>query len=147
MNKLKSFFVISLISFSLHFFWENFQCKIFFIHRAENMTLEMLKATLGDIVLTWVAFFIIAIASKSFEWIINWWSCKQWLAIILTALILSISIEKYALSEGLLSYTEIAPIMPFFKISLVPVFQLLILFPLTFWISALIFRYIRLYTV
>lgn len=46
-------------------------------------------------------------------------------------------------SAFVLNYTAINPLVPGTSVSLLPVAQLLFLFPLTFWLSRKLFRYVR----
>lgn len=106
----------------------------------------MIKATIGDLILTWIAFILITLISQSKEWIIKPWGRKQILSMLIIGLFLSLLIENYAISIGRWSYTSINPLLPFTNISIIPILQLLILFPLSFSISGIILRKINIIT-
>jgi hypothetical protein len=55
-----------------------------------------------------------------------------WIILLGTALVLSISIELHALATQRWEYTAINPRIPGLGVSVVPMLQLLILFPVTF---------------
>ena len=59
------------------------------------------------------------------------------------ALALSASVESWALATSRWAYTNINPRVPGTPISVLPVAQLLLLFPLTFWLSRKVIRYVR----
>lgn len=54
------------------------------------------------------------------------------MALLSLALILSVAVETYALSIGRWAYTDAAPRLPGSSITVLPVAQLLVLFPLSF---------------
>jgi hypothetical protein len=53
-----------------------------------------------------------------------------------SALVMSIAVERFAMTSGRWSYTANNPRIPGTDVSIVPVVQLLLLFPLTFWLAA-----------
>lgn len=59
----------------------------------------------------------------------------MWLALLGTALALSVSIELYALATHRWEYTKINPRIPGLGISVVPVLQLQLLIPVTFGLT------------
>lgn len=105
----------------------------------------MFLAALGDVILTLVAYVVISLASASWDWFMKKWTLTQWIVMDLTALVLSMYIEINALYQGRWSYTTINPLLPGTPISLIPIIQLLILFPLTFYVSAKVINKIRYY--
>ena len=98
----------------------------------------MLIATLGDILLTYIAYIFVTTVKKDWLWPLKKWDFKILFGLIIVSLVLSISIELRALSTGRWSYSEINPLL-LNKVSIIPILQLLILFPLTFYLSRLLF--------
>ncbi len=141
--RFKVGYTVSFIAFVLHFIWEYLQCAPLFIHGdfganigvSPPTHLAMIQAILGDVGLTWIAYFTVSLFVSDKNWLAKPWPWKAWLAILVSGLVLSFSIEFMALSLGWWSYTAIAPLL-FGKISLIPVLQLLILFPLTFKLAS-----------
>jgi hypothetical protein len=120
-------------AFLLHFLWESVQCPLFFVHRAGDATwFSMVRATLGDVLMTWIAQVVVAVVSKQWLWSLRRWGRRQWAALLLVALAMSVAVELYAVEAGRWSYTSIHPLLPGTPVGLLPVAQLLILFPLTF---------------
>lgn len=137
MKKLfKNILIISIVSLILHYAWESWQCDIFYtMGNTINHTRLMASATLGDILMTIVLYIILAIVNKNSNWIIERWSLKDFLIIILYGLFMSFYYEVSALYTGRWGYSNLMPLFPNTNIGLVPVVQLLLLFPLTFIIS------------
>tara|TARA_R110002072_G_scaffold64203_1_gene159156 strand:+ start:134367 stop:134807 length:441 start_codon:yes stop_codon:yes gene_type:complete len=138
-NILKLILTISVFSFFLHLIWEYAQCIPFFNHVKLKPTHQaMLIATLGDVVLTYISFATVSFVKKDCLWAIKPWDKKVIFTLIIVGLILSIGIEIRALNTGRWSYSPQNPLL-FNTISVIPVLQLLILFPLTFYLSKISF--------
>lgn len=136
---LMVFIIVSIVSFFFHLIWEFSQCIPFFVHGdPEPSYLSMIQATLGDVLLTWISYLGVALISKNLLWILEKrWKWSWMFTLICIAFFLSITIEVYALRTGRWSYTDINPLF-LNRISIVPVLQLLILFPATFFLSRVI---------
>jgi hypothetical protein len=131
-------------AFVLNYLWENIQCPWFFIHRGGNGgQIAMIVATLGDVVLTWMAQGLIAAVSRRWLWLLGPWHWRQWAVLFGAALGLSVLVETWALATSRWAYTDINPRVPGTPVSVLPVAQLLLLFPLTFWLSRKIIRSVR----
>jgi hypothetical protein len=129
------------IAFVLNYLWENMQCPWFFIHRGGNTgQIAMVFATLGDVAMTWVAQGLVAAASRRWLWLLGPWHLRQWATLLGAALGLSVLVESWALATSHWAYTAINPRVPGTPISVLPVAQLLLLFPLTFGLSRKLIR-------
>jgi len=129
--------VLSLVSFPLHWLWEWVQCRPFLIHGASSPTLTaMLMATLGDVVLTLLAYGAVAVRYGT-SWPLQTWASGVWLILLGMALMMSIGFEAYALHTGRWAYTDAAPRLPGTAISVLPVAQLIVLLPLSFKLTRL----------
>lgn len=127
--------VLSLASFPLQFVWEWVQCQPYFVHGATPPTLAvMLMATLGDVVLTLLAYGGAA-ALHGADWPMRPWTARIWITLLSLALAMSVAVETYALQSGRWAYTDAAPRLWGSSISLLPVTQLLILFPVSFGLA------------
>jgi len=138
----KKFIVtLGIVSFALQYTWENLQCAPFFNYTPVTyMALDMLGAALSDVAVTYVVYAIVAFFSKSWKWIFNKWHLKQWIIMEGIALLSSISVELFAQTRNVWDYTDLAPLIPGLEISFVPVFQFLILFPLSFALTKFILK-------
>ncbi len=128
--------VLALVSLVLHFVWEYLQCEAFFVHGARLQGGgAMLRATLGDLVLTSIAYAGTALVARSWNWSLRTWTPRVWLSLLGFALALSVSVELHALAMDRWHYTERAPLLPLTQVSVLPVLQLVLLFPLSFGLA------------
>ena len=133
--------VVSGTAFLLHFVWEWLQCPLFFVHRQSPPTLRaMLVATLGDMFLTWIAQLVMALVTRRWFWALRPWSRAETLSLISCGVVLGVGTEYWALATGRWAYTEMNPLVPGTGISALPVAQLVVLFPLTFWLTRRVLR-------
>ncbi len=129
-----------LISSPLHLAWEWLQCQPYFVHgAAPATTAAMLIATLGDVALTLLAYCGVA-AIHGASWPHRAWSAGVWFTLLGMALILGVAVEAYALQTSRWAYTDAAPRVPGTSISALPIAQLLILFPLSFYLARALTR-------
>lgn len=127
--------LLAVPALPLHYAWENVQCRLFFVHRANPADQwSMLQAAWGDVLLTWIAYLVVATLTGRWRWLHGPWTARVWIILLGTALTLSVSIEFYALATDRWAYTDINPRLPGLGVSLIPILQLLILFPVTFWL-------------
>jgi hypothetical protein len=128
-------------AFVLHYLWENMQCPRFFIHTGGNVGQSaMVLATFGDVAMTWIAQGLVAVVSKRWLWVLGPWRFRQWAMLLVGALALSFLVESWAVATSRWAYTVINPRVPGMSISVLPVAQMLLLFPLTFGLSRKIVR-------
>ena len=135
---------IVVTAFFLNLSWEYAQCAQLFVHGALRATPSgMLLATAGDVVLTAALFLAGAAAGGSLTWPLETQRATAWIAVEVLAIAAGIGVERMGLVMGRWSYTPSAPIIPFTSLSIVPVAQLPLLAPLTFWISRKIMTRLR----
>ncbi len=133
--------VLSITAFALHFAWENAQCIAFFVHASKAPTqVDMVRATLGDLAMTWLAYVTVALATRHWNWPFRRWAWMEWGTLVGSALIVSVAVERLAIASGRWSYTANNPLIPGTGVSVLPVAQLLLLLPLSFWLTAFIVR-------
>ena len=131
---------LALISFPMHLAWEWMQCQPYFVHRATPATAaSMLTAALGDVALTMFAYGVIA-AIHDAAWPLRSWPASVWFLLMGMALITSVAVEGYALFTDRWAYTDAAPRLPGSPISVLPVAQLLIQFPVGFYLTRRLIR-------
>lgn len=132
-----SFFIIflSIIGFALNFVWEYFQCGPFFIHRYGEANIQsMVKASLGDLSIVWGIFLVMVLIKRSFFWIKDA-KMNSFILTIIFSLLVSILVERWGLMTGRWSYTSINPVLPQLNISVLPLLQMILITPLTFYFS------------
>jgi hypothetical protein len=136
----KHVLIFSAISFSLNFIWEWLQCEPYFIHRGTQANpLTMVKASLGDAILSFIILGFALLVNKTYtkKRLISY---KGFVLLETCAFFVALTVEKLALVSGRWAYTEKNPLVPFLKVSLLPIFQLLILIPVSLLILELLNR-------
>lgn len=141
---IKNILVISIIGFILQYIWEYLQCGIFYTMPNKSPSTLMISATLGDVAITILLYIIIALSSRRFSWITHKWDLKEITIMILYSLFVSFYFESSALYTGRWSYARTMPLFFNTNIGLIPVLQLLILLPLTFFISRVLLKQLNL---
>ena len=128
---------IAIFSFFLNFFWEIQQMQFFQIS-SEFSCLDIIKnctlATIGDIGISLVAFWAVAVVSKSRQWFrrFHWWQLSSF---ILVGVAITAIFE--ALATGVLNLWEYAntmPVPPFFVTKLLPLRQWLLIPAIIIWL-------------
>jgi ubiquinone/menaquinone biosynthesis C-methylase UbiE len=128
--------VLSLVAFVLHFGWESVQCPLLYVHGSYDATWAgMLRASAGDVLLTWTIFAGVAAVSRRWRWDAAPWGSAQWAPLVGLALVLAVAVELRALATGRWSYQPAMPLVPLLKVGAVPLLQLLILSPLSFRVA------------
>jgi len=64
---------------------------------------------------------------------LNW---KSILSLLIIGTVIGVGIERWAFITGRWSYTESVPIIPFLKVGITPILQMMIVPILTFYLSA-----------
>ncbi|MBD2433047.1 MULTISPECIES: hypothetical protein [Nostocales] len=128
---------IAIFSFLLNFLWEMQQMP-FFQLTSEFSCLDMIRnctiATVGDVGISLIAFWVVAVVSKSRQWFRQprWWQVSNF---ILVGVVITIIFE--ALATGVLDRWEYAatmPILPFFGTGLLPLLQWILIPPIIVWL-------------
>ncbi len=134
---LKFIGLIMLISFPLHFVWEWLQCAPFFYHRATPaLPLSMVKASIGDVLLTFLVIFLAGCLTYSKRKLFfEKFDGKTFIFIEVIALFVAVETEKIGLTSGRWSYTDINPLVPLLKVSALPVLQMMFLIPSTLFLT------------
>jgi hypothetical protein len=138
---IKVIIVLGIVSYALQYTWESLQCEPFFKHPPTNwMAADMFTAAIGDVVMTFIEYAVIAWVFKSWNWFLHRWSRKQWMLMLGIGLFSSVLIELLSEARNSWGYTDLAPLIPGLDISIIPVLQFLILFPLSFALTRYIVR-------
>lgn len=134
-NKMRIIFDVSVIAFLLNWAWEYAQCS-FFIHLAAPAThAEMLRASLGDVLLTWVPIGVLSLGTHSFCGFLERWTWSRLVSLTVINLVLAMSVERLGLSKGRWAYQSFNPTVLNLHLSVLPLLQLAILVPLTLWLA------------
>lgn len=86
--------LLAVPALPLHYAWESVQCRLFFVHRANPADQwSMLQAAGGGVLLTWIAYLVMAVLTGRWLWLHERWTTRVWIILLGTALVLSITIE------------------------------------------------------
>jgi len=148
MTELKKFIrnilVIGLVALIFQYAWESWVCDIFYTMSPTTNYIRLLaSATFGDVNMTLGLYILLSIVNKNLNWFLERWGIKEYTIFVLYSLFLSFYFEISALHLGRWGYSTRMPLFPNTNIGLVPVLQLIILFPLTFFVSKLIIKKIK----
>lgn len=127
---------LAIISFFLNLVWENAQAPFFYngyISFAQHFPMCLL-ATFGDMLITVLIFYFIALIKKDQRWMLKQ-GVGEYAALAFVGLLIAIGIEQNALLLGKWSYGEAMPLLPYLRVGLLPVLQMFILTPLSFYLT------------
>ncbi|SES29001.1 hypothetical protein [Salipaludibacillus aurantiacus] len=135
MQLVKNIVIIAVISLVLHGIWEFIVCVPFYAMESVSLTsLLMWSAIMGDVVMTLGLYGILVFVNKQVMWFQKF-RRSDLIIILFYALFFSFYFEVSALVQDRWIYSDLMPLFPNTNIGLVPVLQLVILFPLTFLIA------------
>jgi hypothetical protein len=139
---IKNIIVVAVVAFTLQLIWEYAQCDIFYtMNELTNGTRLMLSATFGDMMMSIILYGLLAFVNTDVNWILKKWHRHDHIITMLYALFLSFYFEISALYNNRWGYNETTmPLFPNTNIALIPVIQLVVLFPIIFIISRAILR-------
>jgi hypothetical protein len=137
-----SILIFCVVTFVLHFAWEWYQCRPFFIHRGSPESLfSMMVASIGDVVLTLLIVCSVFVVNKMSPLPRSKLLSARGVSLMeFFAVFVAVAVEKYALATGRWQYTAINPIIPFMRVSLLPVAQLMILTPVSVYLTGVMTR-------
>jgi hypothetical protein len=124
---------ISIFGFLINFVWEIWQAPLFksmdsLTH--SEATLQCTLATLGDVVILLVAFWIIALITKSRRWIVHP-KTIQVIGFIAIGVVITVVIEAIAIHVlNRWQYATVMPILPILGTGIAPILQWLIIPPI-----------------
>ncbi|TAK95871.1 hypothetical protein EPO05_03165 [Patescibacteria group bacterium] len=115
------------IAFILNFLWEISQAWLYAPHfvGVAGLVEVHIRASLGDVILVSLILMLDSFVFRKVlaEERLGW---KRMAMIMLAGFILGVAVEKYALATGRWSYNSLMPVMPFFKVGLAPVLQMVL---------------------
>lgn len=129
-----SVIIISIFAFFLNFIWENAQAPFYSGYQSFMQHLWICtKATFGDVIIILLLYFMFA-AVYSKNWIQKL-NPRYILSLMVVGGFISVVLEMWAISIGRWSYSPSMPIIPFVKVGLLPVIQMMILPLLIFYLT------------
>lgn len=133
-NRTFIFVCISAVGFFFHLIWEYMQCSPLFIHLKVTPTFwSMLCATFGDVGILLAAYLVTAAMNRDISWPWSTQSFMAWALFVAFSAGIAEIIEYFAISRELWTYSPINPTVR--GVSVVPLFQMGVLNPLTILIT------------
>lgn len=119
---------ISVYVFLLNFIWEISQMPLYQKHTQGlgNFIYVHIKASLGDMLIFLLIYIPGVFLFKNRRWFLKA-NISKYFAASSFGFVLAVAVEKYALSTGRWAYNDLMPIIPFFKVGLSPIAQMIIL--------------------
>ncbi len=133
---------VSVIGFLLHLIWEYVQCSPLFIHLKTSPTpWSMIRATLGDVAIFWSSYIVVAAFRKSLYWPWTSTSLMSWMMLVFISAAIAEVIEYFAINSQLWTYNSTNPTIS--GVSVVPLFQMATINPLTLIITKKLLELIK----
>ncbi|WP_066172480.1 hypothetical protein [Bacillus marinisedimentorum] len=137
---LRDIMTVGAVSFLLQLIWEVSQCSVFYQMELNLLNPLLWSATFGDMNMTIFLYALLSFVHGTRDWIEQPFTKTTMVIMTLYALFLSFFFEISALYKGRWEYSGLMPFFPGTNIGLLPVVQLLILFPAAFYISKLVLK-------
>ena len=123
----KIIFTVSGIGFLLNAVWENLQAPLYQGYTDFWQHLSICSvASLGDVLLILVIYFILAIINRDVFWVTKM-SRVDVILVITLGVLIAVGIEKWALDIGRWQYVSSMPLIPYTNVGLLPILQMAIL--------------------
>lgn len=138
---VRRWIAFGLIVFSLNLGWEMAQSTLFANMKLLSVgaaTLVCLRAALGDVVIFAIAFAVAALPSRNLAWPIAGRRSMATALFFITALLITLAYERYAVESGQWTYDARMPVI--FGIGLAPIAQWSVLPAIALPIHRLLWR-------
>lgn len=131
----KQIIYLSFVAFVLHIVWENAQAPLFqgYASFANHFPVCVVGA-LGDVAITLLVYFIVALLKNDFNWIVTL-NKKDIVSLVVAGFFIAAGIEWRALLFGRWAYTGAMPIIPYLKVGLAPILQMMLLLPFSMYLT------------
>lgn len=128
MKKIKTISNVLFFIFTTNFFWEISQMFLYNDHTDGplNFIWVHIKASLGDVIIFLLIYALGILISQNRNWFLKKSKAKYFIASLL-GFALAVIIERYALSISRWTYNDLMPVIPFFKVGLSPILQMILL--------------------
>ena len=131
---------IALTSFVPHFIWENLHASLYAEYNYFMKSIYFLACTLGDVILTFIIYGLVAAVLKDRFWIRNF-NLKILTVVIIMAAVVSLIAEWVAIELDFWSYNEKMPIGPLLGVGISPFLAIVINPTLSFFLASKILVY------
>lgn len=129
-------FLLCVVGFFLHLFWEYFQCGPYFLHLQIPASFSaMIMAALGDLIMMVIVYLFVSVTFRSFSWFKRDWNFQVFRVLVAASIALAIIVEIWAISTGRWTYTDKNPLIPILGVSVLPVLQMALINPIAMYCS------------
>lgn len=133
------FLLLAAVVFVIHLAWESVHIRLYTNYDALKGYLPVpVWAALGDIVYTFAAVFVIALLKMDVWWFVLPHP-TDFLQLAALGFLTALFVEKKAQYYKRWEYTDAMPVLPVLNIGLSPVVQKTFLFPITVWVTIVLF--------
>ncbi len=121
---------IIILTFFLNLVWEKLQMYFYSdtVRFSEHWE-RCLVASLGDVFLVGVIFFLQAIIFQDGHWFISG-NITKWITLVALSIIVAIIVETWGLHTGRWAYHSRMPIVPLLEVGILPILQMVVLVPI-----------------
>lgn len=124
---------LTVITSLLHLVWENAQAPLYAEYQSFWQHFpSCVVGTVGDVIITLFVLFFIRLLKKNSPH-----SPTDFFVLAIIGFFIAVMIEQHALLIGQWDYTSAMPIIPFLKVGLIPILQMTLLLPLSFYLARL----------
>ena len=132
MNK-KDIIILIIVALGLHLIWENAQAPLFAGYQSFSQHFPMcFIGTIGDVAITLSVLIFMWLLKKDRPQTVT-----DFIALAVLGFIIAVLIEQHALLFNKWDYAIKMPIIPWLKVGLIPIAQMTLLLPLSFYLTGL----------
>ena len=136
MKIYKQLFWLTAITFLLHFVWENSQAPLYEGYSSFSQHLPIcFWGVIGDTIFTLVVYLGIGLLKNDFQWLTKL-GLYDIIVLAVIGFFAAIGIEWRALLFNRWTYVDAMPLLPYFQVGLIPVLQMTLLLPLSFYLTS-----------
>lgn len=131
--KIRYILTLVVVAFLLHFLWENAQAPLYAGYQSFGQHLPTcFIGAIGDVVITLFTLIFIRLLKNDRPQTI-----ADFLALAIIGFIVAVLIEQHILLAGTWNYAPAMPIIPWIMVGMIPIIQMTILLPLSFYLAKL----------
>jgi hypothetical protein len=132
---MKQYLALACAAFVLHIVWEYAHIPLYTGYGAMEGALPVwLFATLGDVVYTLGAVLLVSLWKGHALWFVRA-TVRDYAGLALLGFIVALLVEYKALALHRWAYAAAMPIIPYLHVGLSPIVQMIVLLPVSVWLS------------
>lgn len=139
-----SFFILALVAGLLHLVWENFHIGLYTGYEKMKGKLPVpVLATLGDIMYTFLAVFLVGIFKGNGSWFLDA-HFLDYAGLVCLGVLIALFVEYKALALDRWKYRDSMPIIPILRVGVTPIVQMALILPLSIYLTRVFMQLIAL---